>query len=78
IVLIVLPNVGSLGLGYGSLAALLFGAVTIMLLDVSSNMCQQPFRMIIGDMVNADQEDKAWSFQNIYSNAGGMLAAILP
>ncbi|CAI2550565.1 hypothetical protein AKUA2103_00650 [Apilactobacillus kunkeei] len=78
IVLIVLPNVGSLGLGYGSLAALLFGAVTIMLLDVSSNMCQQPFRMIIGDMVNSDQEDKAWSFQNIYSNAGGMLAAILP
>lgn len=78
IVLIILPNVGSLGLGYGSLIALVFGAVVIMLLDVSSNMCQQPFKMIIGDMVNEKQADKAWSLQNIYSNAGGMLAAILP
>lgn len=78
IVLIILSNVGSLGLGYGFLLALVFGAVVIMLLDVSSNMCQQPFKMIIGDMVNEQQADKAWSLQNTYSNAGGLLAAILP
>ncbi|USS91448.1 SLC45 family MFS transporter [Fructobacillus americanaquae] len=78
LVLILLPNAGSLGFGYGSSTALIFGAVSIMMLDVSANMCQQPFKMLIGDMVNERQEDKAWSLQNIYSNAGGMLAAILP
>ncbi|CAK1232977.1 MULTISPECIES: SLC45 family MFS transporter [Fructobacillus] len=78
LVLILLPNSGSLGFGYGSLTALIFGAVIIMMLDVSSNMCQQPFKMLIGDMVNESQVDRVWSLQNIYSNAGGMLAAILP
>lgn len=78
IVLILLPNSGSLGLGYASAMALLFGAVVIMVMDVSANMSMQPFRMIIGDMVNDDQQDKAWSWQNIFSNLGGMLASILP
>ncbi len=61
--MILLPNAGSFGFGYASLAALLFGAIAISLMDLSSNVCMQPFRMIIGDMVNESQKDKAWSWQ---------------
>ena len=34
ITMILLPNVGSFGLGYGSIEALIFGAVAIVILDV--------------------------------------------
>ena len=61
LVMILLPNAGSFGFGYASIAALLFGAITILFMDLSSNVCMQPFKMIIGDMVNEDQKDKAWS-----------------
>lgn len=78
IVMILLPNAGSFGLGYASLAALLFGAVAIILMDLSNNACMQPFRMIIGDMVNENQKDKAWSWQQAFSNVGGVLANLCP
>src|SRR5699024_6540465 len=42
--MILLPNVGSFGLGYGSVEALIFGAVAIAVLDVASNMAMQPFK----------------------------------
>lgn len=78
IVMILLPNAGSFGFGYGSLAALLFGAFTILFMDLSSNVCMQPFKMIIGDMVNEDQKDLAWSWQQSFSNLGGVVATIAP
>lgn len=78
LVMILLPNAGSFGFGYASTAALLFGAIAILFMDLSSNVCMQPFRMIIGDMVNEKQKDKAWSWQQAFSNLGGVLATILP
>lgn len=78
IVMILLPNAGSFGFGYASLAALMFGAITILFMDLSSNVCMQPFKMIIGDMVNEDQKDKAWSWQQSFSNLGGVLATVFP
>uniref|UniRef100_UPI00403F8950 SLC45 family MFS transporter n=1 Tax=Lentilactobacillus hilgardii TaxID=1588 RepID=UPI00403F8950 len=78
LVMILLPNAGSFGFGYASLAALMFGAITILFMDLSSNVCMQPFKMIIGDMVNEDQKDKAWSWQQSFSNLGGVLATIFP
>ncbi|WP_225417975.1 SLC45 family MFS transporter [Levilactobacillus huananensis] len=78
LVMILLPNAGSFGFGYGSMAALLFGAIAIAFMDLSSNICMQPFRMIIGDMVNESQKDKAWSWQQAFSNLGGVLATLLP
>lgn len=78
LVLILLPNAGSFGFGYGSLAALWFGAVTVLFMDLSSNVCMQPFKMIIGDMVNEDQKDFAWSWQQVFSNMGAILATLLP
>lgn len=78
LVMVLLPNAGSFGFGYGSLAALLFGAITILFMDLSSNVCMQPFKMIIGDMVNEDQKDLAWSWQQSFFNFGGILATLAP
>ncbi|MDL1930925.1 SLC45 family MFS transporter [Ligilactobacillus salivarius] len=78
IVMILLPNSGSFGFGYGSLAALLFGAITVAFLDVSSNMAMQPFKMMVGDMVNDDQKSYAYGIQSFLSNTGAVIAAILP
>ncbi|GEK27838.1 SLC45 family MFS transporter [Furfurilactobacillus siliginis] len=78
LVMILLPNAGSFGFGYGSLLALLFGAFTILFMDLSSNICMQPFKMIIGDMVNEDQKDLAWSWQQSFSNLGGVVATVAP
>ncbi|EHM71329.1 transporter, major facilitator family protein [Staphylococcus epidermidis 14.1.R1.SE] len=63
IVLVLLPNAGSFNFGYASLMALSFGAVMTLLMDLTSNACMQPYKMIIGDMVNEKQRDMAWSWQ---------------
>ena len=78
IVMILMPNSGSFGFGYASLAALSFGALMIALLDVSSNMAMQPFKMMVGDMVNEEQKSYAYGIQSFLANTGAVLAAILP
>ena len=78
IVMILMPNAGSFGFGYASLNALLFGALMIALLDVSSNMAMQPFKMMVGDMVNDKQKSYAYGIQSFLSNTGGVIAAMLP
>ena len=78
IVMHLLPNAGSFGFGYGSLAALWFGAITIAFLDLSSNVAMQPFKMMVGDMVNDDQKSYAYGIQSFLSNTGAVLAAIFP
>ena len=78
IVMILLPNSGSFGFGYGSLAALWFGAITVAFLDLSSNMAMQPFKMMVGDMVNDDQKSYAYGIQSLICNTGAVLAAIFP
>lgn len=78
IVLVLLPNAGSFGFGYGSAAALWFAAIATLFMDLSSNVCMQPFKMVIGDMVNEDQKDMAWSWQQSFSNLGGVLASLVP
>ena len=78
IVMLLLPNSGSFGFGYGSLAALWFGAITVAFLDLSSNVAMQPFKMMVGDMVNDDQKSYAYGIQSFLSNTGAVLAAIFP
>ena len=53
-VMCLLPNAGSFGMAVG--AALIFGLVALMLLDTSINMAMQPFKMLVGDMVNEKQK----------------------
>ena len=61
-VMCLLPNSGSFGMAVG--AALIFGLVALMLLDTSINMAMQPFKMLVGDMVNEKQKAKAYSIQS--------------
>jgi maltose/moltooligosaccharide transporter len=76
IVMCLLPNAGSFG--FGPIVALTFGAVTILFMDVSSNVAMQPFKMMVGDMVNEEQKGFAYSIQSFLSNSGAVLACIFP
>lgn len=78
VVMVLLPFTGSFGFGYGSMTALIYAAVAIALMDLFSNVCLAPYKMLAGDMVNEDQKNIAWSWQQIFSYAGGILAALLP
>ena len=71
-----LPNAGSLGLTVK--AAMLFGLVMLMLLDTSINMAMQPFKMLVGDMVNERQKAKAYSIQSLLCNAGSLVGYLFP
>lgn len=78
IVMVLLPFTGSFGFGYGSMTALIYAAIAIAVMDLFSNVCLAPYKMLAGDMVNEDQKNLAWSWQQIFSYAGGILAALLP
>ena len=77
-VLLMLPFSGSLGFDYGSMAAMAFAAFAVCFMGLFNNICMQPFRMIVGDMVNNKQKNFAWSLQQIFFNGGGILASLLP
>ena len=76
IVMCFLPNAGSLGLSISS--AIIFGLIMLMLLDTSINMAMQPFKMLVGDMVNERQKGKAYSIQSFLCNAGSVVGYVAP
>ena len=76
IVMALLPNSGSFDMTVK--AALAFGALMLMLLDTSINMAMQPFKMMVGDMVNEEQKTKAYSIQSLLCNAGSLVGYLLP
>ena len=75
-VMCLLPNSGSLGLSIS--AVMIFGLLMLMLLDTSINMAMQPFKMLVGDMVNEEQKAKAYSIQSFLCNAGSVVGFIFP
>ena len=75
-VMCLLPNSGSLGLDIS--AVMIFGLLMLMLLDTSINMAMQPFKMLVGDMVNEKQKAKAYSIQSFLCNAGSVLGFVFP
>ena len=76
LVMCLLPNSGSLGLSVS--AAMLFGVAALMFLDTSINMAMQPFKMLVGDMVNEEQKGLAYSIQSFLCNAGSLVGYIFP
>jgi maltose/moltooligosaccharide transporter len=76
LVMCLLPNSGSFGLTIS--AALVFGLVALMFLDTSINMAMQPFKMLVGDMVNEEQKAKAYSIQSFLCNAGSVVGYVFP
>ena len=76
-VMCLLPNAGSIGLASVG-AVLIFGVIALMLLDTSINMAMQPFKMMVGDMVNEEQKGKAYSIQSLLCNAGSVVGYVFP
>ena len=76
LVMCLLPNAGSFGMTVG--AAMIFGLVSLMFLDTSINMAMQPFKMMVGDMVNEKQKGLAYSIQSFLCNAGSLVGYLFP
>ena len=81
-VMILLPNAGDFTfeqrilLGLNS--AMWFGLFSLMFLDTSINIAMQPFKMMVGDMVNEEQKGLAYSIQSFLCNAGSLAGYIFP
>nr|WP_315346129.1 MFS transporter [Hoylesella enoeca] len=76
LVMCLLPNAGSFGMAVGT--AMIFGLIALMFLDTSINMAMQPFKMLVGDMVNEKQKALAYSIQSFLCNAGSVAGFIFP
>jgi len=82
-VMLMLPNAGSLGLTtqvvlWGLTGSMLFGLMSLMFLDTSINIAMQPFKMMVGDMVNEEQKTTAYSIQSFLCNAGSLVGYLFP
>ncbi len=76
IVMALLPNAGSFNLSVAN--AMIFGLIALMLLDTAINMAMQPFKMMVGDMVNEKQKKLAYSVQSFVCNAGNFIGFLFP
>ncbi len=76
LVMCLLPNAGSFGLSISS--AIIVGLIALMMLDTSINMAMQPFKMLVGDMVNEKQKGLAYSIQSFLCNAGSIVGFVFP
>ena len=75
-VMCLLPNAGNLEITI--MSAMTFGLISLMFLDTSINMAMQPFKMMVGDMVNERQKAKAYSIQSFLCNAGSLVGYVFP
>ena len=82
LVMIFLPNAGSLNfsqrLFLGLNGAMWFGLFSLIFLDTSINVAMQPFKMMVGDMVNEKQKTQAYSIQSFLCNAGSLFGYLFP
>ncbi|MBP5676317.1 MAG: SLC45 family MFS transporter [Bacteroidales bacterium] len=82
IVMALLPNAGSLSftarLFLGLNGAMWFGLFSLIFLDTSINVAMQPFKMMVGDMVNEEQKTTAYSIQSFLCNAGSLVGYLFP
>ncbi len=81
-VMVLLPNAGDFSfeqrvyLGLNS--AMWFGLFSLMFLDTSINIAMQPFKMMVGDMVNEEQKGTAYAIQSALCNAGSLVGYLFP
>ena len=82
LVMAFLPNAGSLNFStkllLGLNGAMWFGLFSLIFLDTSINVAMQPFKMMVGDMVNEGQKAKAYSIQSFLCNAGSFAGYLFP
>jgi len=70
-----MPNSGNF---VNLIPALVFGAVMLLLMDTSFNITMQPFRSLVGDMVNDEQKNLGYSLQSALINFGAVFGSLLP
>ncbi len=57
---------------------MIFGALMLALMDASFNICFQPFRSLVSDMVPPRQRNVGYSVQSLLINIGAVIGSILP
>ncbi len=81
-VMILLPNAGDFSfeqrVWLGLNSAMWFGLMSLMFLDTSINIAMQPFKMMVGDMVNEKQKGTAYAIQSALCNAGSVVGYLFP
>lgn len=60
------------------LPPLFFGGLMLLLMDTSFNVTMQPFRALVGDMVNDEQRNLGYSLQSALINFGAVFGSLLP
>ncbi len=58
--------------------AVFFGGFVLLFMDTAFNVTMQPFRALVGDMVNEEQKNLGYSIQSFLINAGAVLGSLLP
>ncbi|WP_395343920.1 MFS transporter [Ningiella sp. W23] len=59
-------------------APMIFGVMMLALMDASFNVCFQPFRALVSDMVPASQRNVGYSVQALLINIGAVVGSLLP
>ena len=81
-VMVLLPNAGNFSFAQAAFlglnVAMWFGLFSLMFLDTSINIAMQPFKMMVGDMVNEKQKGTAYAIQSALCNAGSIVGYIFP
>ena len=81
-VMLLLPNAGNFSFSQSAFlglnAAMWFGLFSLMFLDTSINVAMQPFKMMVGDMVNEEQKGTAYAIQSALCNAGSVVGYLFP
>ena len=82
-VMLLLPKAGSLNLSTAYLflglnSAMWFGLFSLIFLDTSINVAMQPFKMMVGDLVNEKQKATAYSIQSFLCNVGSLVGYLFP
>lgn len=57
---------------------LMFGAAMLLFMDTAFNVTMQPFRALVGDMLNDDQKNLGFSLQSVLINIGAIFGSLLP
>ena len=66
--LAVMPNAGEIWVA----------AVTLWMLDASLNVCMEPFRAFVGDMLVEEQQSAGYAFQTAFIGVGAVIASFAP
>ena len=81
-VMLLLPNAGDFTFAQSAFlglnAAMWFGLFSLMFLDTSINIAMQPFKMMVGDMVNEEQKGTAYAIQSALCNVGSVVGYLFP